>query len=152
MGSKEGTFGDRPGLQSAPLLQSLPHPLELLRKHLHSCTAAQPPGQPSLWDSGLSPSSPSPRQSRREQSRGAPVWHRADDRRPELPFDLLTRDLPRVSLGSQQRDRAVPPKGSPKQCQVQSLNCFPKHTLTQTFSSPLNDPGLWPQGRADLQP
>ena len=27
--------------------------------------------------------------------------HRADDWIPELPFDLLTRDLPRLFLGSQ---------------------------------------------------
>ena len=33
--------------------------------------------------------------------------HRADDWTPELPFDLLPRDLPRLSLGSQQWVSAV---------------------------------------------
>ena len=37
-----------------------------------------------------------------------PPWgHRADDWTPELPFDLLTRDLPRLSLGFQQWVSAV---------------------------------------------
>ena len=36
-----------------------------------------------------------------------PCGHRADDRTPELPFGLLTRDLPRLSLGSQQWVSAV---------------------------------------------
>ena len=36
-----------------------------------------------------------------------PCGHRADDWIPELPFDLLTRDLPRLFLGSQQWVSAV---------------------------------------------
>ena len=36
-----------------------------------------------------------------------PCGHRADDWTPELPFDLFTRDLPRLSLGSQQWVSAV---------------------------------------------
>ena len=43
-----------------------------------------------------------------------PCGHRAGDKRPELPFDLLSRDLPRISL---------PVGQSPIQHQVQS--CFP---------------------------
>ena len=64
---------DTAGLQGSPLLQSLPNPQELLRRHLHPPIAVQPPGQPSLSDR------PQPILSgavlnRREHSAGAPVW------------------------------------------------------------------------------
>ena len=61
-----------------------------------------------------------------------PCGHRAGDKRPELPFDLLSRDLPRISL---------PVGQGPIQHQVQSLSCFPNiHSDTDIFL-----PIKWPK-------
>ena len=92
----------------SPLLQSLPKPLACpqscsestftpsLDQGSHLClTQTTMHALPSLYRTG------------EESVVVPPCGHRADDWTPELPFDLLTRDLPSLSLGFQQWVSAV---------------------------------------------
>ncbi|KAB1261329.1 hypothetical protein Cadr_000022161 [Camelus dromedarius] len=91
--SSVATAGTGSRLSSSPSPAPPPEPdPRATQKASSSPTAVQSPGQPMTHTTA--PSLPG-------LAAAPSCGHRDDDRRPELPFDL-TRDLPRVSLGSQQ--------------------------------------------------
>ena len=75
--------------------------------------------------------------------------HRADGWIPALPSDLLSRDLPRLSSGSQRQVSAVHTSWCPLSVK------FKAWTVTQNTPwhgpSPWNNQGLWPQRGSDIK-
>ena len=79
-----------------------------------------------------------------------PCGHRVDDWTPELPFDLLTRDLPRLSLGSQQWVSAVYTSWCPCSVKFKVWVVF-QNTRWHRCFSPLKNQRLWPQRGSDIK-
>ena len=146
---KPEILGRAPGL-SSPLILAVPSSLtpELLRKHLHPLTG---PGQPSLSDSDHNASSAFPEQNSRGNSGRDPVWPQGwwlDTWAPlwppyQRPAQVHLR-LPAVGQCCAHKLVSI-------QCQIQSLNCLPKYTLTWTFLCTLINQRLWPQRGSDIQ-
>ena len=68
----------------------------------------------------------------------APLWP---------PYQRSAQALPRLPAVGQ----CCAHKLLSIQCQVQSVSCFPKYTLTWMFLSPQNNQRLWPQRESDIK-
>ena len=124
--------GSRTLLSSNPCLNPEPVTPELLRKYLYPLTGL---GQSSLSDSDHNASSAFPVQKWREKSGRAPLWPQGwwlDTWAPLWPpYPRSAQALPRLpAVGECCAHKLVS-----IQCQVQSVSCFPKYTLTCMFLS-----------------
>ena len=140
------------GLQGSPLLQSLPKPWACDPR------AAQKVPSPTHWTRAI-----------------LSVWLRpqcilclscAEMEREEwsctrVATGLMTGHLSSLWPPYQRSAKALPRlpavgeccahKLVSIQCQVQSVSCFPKYTLTWMFLSPQNNQRLWPQRGSDIK-
>ena len=141
METSDAGQGSRALLSSNPCSTPEPEP-RVAQKASSSPIDVQPPGQPPLPDSDHSPSSTFAVQIGESREVEVQCDQRAEDRRPELPFSLLTWGLPSVSLGSKQQDRAVHTRRRPHPVSVSESELFPKihadrgfppHCMTMDF-------------------